>query len=179
MKKQVDNGAYEKNSNKKVKAIVITAVVLLIILVIISIRAYARYIERQNSVSEVSIAEPICTLHVEPSEASKKIVNPYCVVTVRNYDNSNKVTETDMNYRIEVTANQDIELPPYYWEDENGTVVAYSTDLTGTIPLKGNVGHAEKEEHKYKIVFKNPGDKDIIYKVDFNLVATQKGDRSI
>ena len=109
----------------------------------------------------------ICNIEVTPSEKDKSIINPYCIVKVKNYDSNNSVTETDVKYTIEVTPKGDFVMPEYYWQDSNGTIVSRSTGVSG------NFKNQVKGEDEYKIVFLNSGVEDIMRVVEFNLIATQ------
>lgn len=109
----------------------------------------------------------ICNMEVVPSEENKSIINPYCTVTVNNYNTSDKVTETDVNYTIEVMPKEDFEMPEYYWQDSSGKIVARSTEVSGSFK------NQEKSQHEYKIVFINSGEKDITRLVEFNLIVIQ------
>ena len=163
----------KKQENKNKKLIIIGLLVTLLVLIIITGIAFARYVTNKNATATADVAKAICTMVVEPSEESIETVNPYCIVKVRNYDNDGNIAETDMNYKIEVEPKEDFELPVYYWE-KDGTIVAHSTDLTGTIPLSDEFGKSVEEEDAFKIVFVNPGTENITRRVEFKLTATQK-----
>ena len=160
----------EENKDKKNKKIVaLTLIIILVILIIIlSIFAIAKYVTKKDGTTTAEIAEMICEMDVEASEASKEIINPYCLVNVKNYDSDNKVTQTDLNYTITITPKGDFELPEYYWKDvSSDTIVARSTAITGSFE------YTVKADKQYKVVFLNPGVEDITIVVDFNLIAVQ------
>lgn len=159
-----------KNS-KMTNVLLILAVVIVIIA--ISTFAYAKYSATKSGTATAVVADMICEMEVTGSSNTPTIIHPYCIVNLKNYKLSNNneelVTETDVNFKIEVTAKEGNTLPEYYWKDNSdstGRRIAESTALTGT--LKNGV----KEEKEYTIVFLNSGEGDI-KAVDFNLVAVQ------
>lgn len=158
------------NINKKgtVNKRLITVLIILICIILIFSIGYARYITTINGEASQDIAEMICNMEVVPSEKNSTIINPYCIVTVKNYNSDDKVTETDVNYTIEVTPKEDFVMPEYYWEDSSGKIVARSTVLSG------NFKNQEKRQDEYKIVFINSGEKDVTGLVEFNLTAIQE-----
>lgn len=162
-KNTVENGNILIKKNKKL----IIIVVLIALIGILCGIAYSKYITIiQGQVSQ-KVAKMICNIEVTPSEKDKSIINPYCIVKVKNYDSNNSVTETDVKYTIKVTPKGDFVMPEYYWQDSNGTIVSRSTGVSG------NFKNQVKGEDEYKIVFLNSGVEDIMRVVEFNLIATQ------
>lgn len=78
-----------------------------------------------------------------------------------------KLLGTDVDYTIEVLPKGDFEMPEYYWQDSNGTIIARSTGISGSF------NNGIKGQDEYKIIFINPGEEDITKLVEFNLIATQ------
>ena len=155
----------DNNESKKRKIIILLIIIL--ILFILGTIILGKYMTSKETGATMQVAKMICEMEVEESEDDRTIINPYCIVKVKNYDNKDKVTETDINFKVEVKPKDDFVLPEYYWEDSEKTIVAQSTDVSGD--FKNGV----KEEKEYKIVFLNSGEEDIIEKVEFNLVAVQ------
>ena len=164
---KVESKTQDKNKNKKMMLLIL--ILSLVVLIVIASFAYARYLTTKEASATAKIAEMICEIEVQESQADKTIINPYCTVIVKNYNSENKVTETDVKYKIEVTPKGDFTLPEYYWKDSAGTILAQSTAVTGTFE------HGAKDEEEYKIVFLNSGEEDIVRYIDFNLVAIQMG----
>lgn len=165
----------EKNNNENIKQknnklIIIIVLSILIILIIISTFAYAKYITTKEASATAQIATMICELEVEASEADETIINPYCIVKVKNYNEKDEVTQTDVNFKIEVKPKGDYKLPEYYWKDSTGTILAQSTEITGSMSTDG------KQQKEYRIVFLNSGEEDIVRNVEFNVVALQVDD---
>lgn len=159
----IDTSSKIKKKNKLVKIIYI----VLIFITFFAYLRYARYKETINGEASAKIAKMICEMDVVPSENNKSLINPCCKVTVRNHDEDNNVAETDINYKIKVIPKDDLEDLEYYWKDSEGTIIAESTELTGSFV------NGVKDEEEYTIVFLNSGDKDISRSVEFKLIAVQ------
>lgn len=158
-------------SKKRNKYLFILAIiVILIIAIILAGFAYARYVTTKEASATAQIAKMICELDVQVSEADETIINPYCIVKVKNYNEKDEVTQTDVNFKIEVKPKGDYKLPEYYWKDSTGTILAQSTEITGSMSTDG------KQQKEYRIVFLNSGEEDIVRNVEFNVVALQVGD---
>lgn len=160
---------------KKITLLALLLILLIIIITAIGV-AYSKYTTTANGTATAEVAKMICYMEVDSSEAEKTIINPYCTVTVKDFNvlqgNAQEVTETDVQYTITVTAKLDengqpFVLPAYYWKNSSGTIIAQSTALTGSF-TKGNA-----ETHEYTIVFANNGEQDIKKYVEFNLQAVQ------
>lgn len=164
-----NNTVNEKTKKKKIMHISIILLILIILVVLFGI-AYSKYITTKTGSATVELAQMICEMEVQSSEANQTVINPYCVVTVRNYNDADEISETDINFKIEVTPKEDFELPEYYWQDSKGTIIAQSTEATGSFK------NGLKDLKEYKIVFLNSGEEDITRLVDFNLVAIQVGE---
>lgn len=151
------------------KLITITVLILLIIFIVVIFNiGYSKYITTIDGSLSIDVAEMICNIAVVPSEENRTIINPYCTVTVKNYNADDKVTETDVNYTIEVIPKEDFIMPEYYWQDSSGRIIARSTEVSGKFKKQ------EKNQDEYKIVFINSGEKDITRLVEFNLIAVQE-----
>lgn len=161
------NDEKQKNKNKKKIFIILILLGIILLITIIFPFAYAKYISTINSSASVEVAKMICEMEVLPSENTSTIINPYCTVTVKNYNDKNEITESNVNYKIEVLPKGDYTLPEYYWKDSEGTILAHSTALTGGIK------YGTKTEKVYTIVFLNSGEQDVSRLVDFNLSAVQ------
>jgi len=187
----------EKTNNKKLIAIAVVLCLMVALIAIASV-SIAKYIENNGGNAEADIAEMICTMDVVSSSednsgnvinpADKSIVNPYCIVTLRNFRGSDqaqplKTTETDVKYTVTVTPKVDSQLnnfvmPAYNWYEvsspsaTSGTLVATSTDLTSAVS-GGDFIKGSPETRYFKIVFLNSGERDITRYVDFNLNAIQ------
>ena len=179
----------QKQNKRKNKILIILLLILIVIcLAIILVGAYAKYVTGIQASADAEVADFVCTMDVTACEASKEIVNPYCIVKVKNYDDNNHIAETDINFKITVTSkDKDVALPEYKWykiensadASEGKEVVSASNPLQDTIPASFKAGtgaeqQAERHEQQYKIVFINPGDKDVTKNLQFELDAVQK-----
>ena len=172
------------NNQKKLnnKFIIIAIILsLMIILAAIFTIAYSKFSETVSNNATAQVAKFICEMEVEKSEASETVINPYCVITVKNYS-GNDVAETDVNYTLEVVPTDNIALPEFYWKNASGTIIARSQDVTDannnviartaqfpTYTFEAGV----QEESEFTIVFLNTGEEEILRYVDFNLIAVQ------
>ena len=165
----IKNSEDEKSENKNTKLVKLAMIALMcVFLIVIFVFAYAKYTTTLTGTATTEIANMICEMEVQVSEADKSIINPYCVVIVKNYNKENEITETQVKYKIEVTPKGDFTLPEYYWKNSEGIIIAQSTEVTGTLEV------GAKDEEEYKIVFLNAGEEDIVRNVNFNLVAVQR-----
>ena len=165
----IKNSEDEKSENKNTKLVKLAMIALMcVFLIVIFVFAYAKYTTTVTGTATAEIANMICEMEVQVSEADKSIINPYCVVIVKNYNKENEITETQVKYKIEVTPKGDFTLPEYYWKNSEGIIIAQSTEVTGTLEV------GAKDEEEYKIVFLNAGEEDIVRNVNFNLVAVQR-----
>lgn len=181
-----DQDTQKQNKGKNKALIILLLTLIVICLAIILVGAYAKYVTGIQASADAKVADFICTMDVTPCESSKEIVNPYCTVTVKNYDNKH-IAETDIDFKVTVTSKDEGgELPEYKWykldstEDPDGEkeVGSISTFLQDTIPVSftdtGEQQQAQRQEQKYKIVFINPGDEDVTKNLQFELDAVQK-----
>lgn len=162
------NSTNQSKNNKTIKLAII--ILILLIAIILAGFAYAKYVTSKEASATAKVAQLICEMEVQSSEADDTIINPYCTVTVKNYNAEDKITETDINFKIEVTPKGDFVLPEYYWKDSTGTILAQSTEVTGSFQ------NGVKDLKEYTIVFLNSGEEDVVRNVDFNLVAIQVGE---
>lgn len=152
--------------NKKVMIVSILILIMILIIILFSV-GYSKYSTIIRGSSNSEVAHMICNMNVVPSEENRAIINPYCTVTVRNFDSDDKITETDVNYKISVTPKEDFVMPEYYWQDSNGRIVARSAEVTGKFK------NGEKGQDEYKIVFLHSGEEDVTRLIEFNLTAIQ------
>lgn len=169
-----DNNSINNNSNhikerkdKLIRTVILALTLIIILIIVLMVFGYAKYISTYKGEAKAQIAQMICEMEVVPSEANKSIINPYCKVTVKNYNLNNDITETDVEYSVQVLPKDDFELPEYYWQNSDGVIISRNNELTGS--FKSGV----KDETECTIIFLNSGEEDIIEKVEFNIVAVQ------
>lgn len=165
------NNEINKDSKKRNKKLFILIILLILIIsIVLSGFAYAKYLTTKQASATAKVATMICEIEVQASEADETIINPYCIVKVKNYNDKDQITQTDLNFKIEVKPKGEYKLPEYYWKDSTGTILAQSTEITGSMSTDG------KQQKEYRIVFLNSGEEDIVRNVEFNVVALQVGD---
>lgn len=189
----------KSNKNKNVLVITLVLLITLILIVVCGI-AYAKYLSTATGSATAEIVEMVCIMDVKSSSednnggvinpADKTIINPYCIVTIKDYKgaseaNHGDITQTDVSYTITVTPKKDnngedtFTLPAYNWYEiesptaTSGTKLATSVALTSLMSSKGNFKNGVAETRYYKIVFLNSGEEDITRYVDFELKAVQ------
>ena len=151
MSKHSQNTVISRNAT-----VIALMLILIIIIGIISGVAYSKYVTQSSGKATAEIAKIICLMDVKSSSednsgnvitpADKTVINPYCIVTVKNY-------------------NGDISNPT---EATSGTKVA-----TSPSELTGKLTHNSAQNKYYKIVFLNSGEQDITRYVDFEIKAVQ------
>ena len=154
---------------------------LMIMLVALFAIAFSRFSNTASGNATAQVARFICEMEVEKSETSDTVINPYCIVTVKNYSGNN-VAETDVEYTLEVVPTDNIALPEFYWKNASGTIIARSQDVrdannnvisrTAQFPTQRFTA-GTSQESEFTIVFLNTGEEEILRYVDFNLVAVQ------
>lgn len=79
--------------NKKIKLIIL--IIISICLIMLSIYfATAKYSNRISGIATIVTGKPILEIEVQPYEATGEIINPYCIVTVKNYNSDNEITRS-------------------------------------------------------------------------------------
>ena len=145
--KENNNEINRENKENKTKITIISIILAIIILVIaIFTIAYAKYITSVSGQATAEVAKMICEMNVTSSEANKQVINPYCIVTVKNYNENNEITETDVNFKIEVSPKDNFEMPEYYWQNSEGVIVAQSTKCFKIISFGSAVSAQRKED---------------------------------
>lgn len=163
----------KENKNKSLNMMILILILIMLIIIFLVGLGYARYMQSYKGEASAEIAKMVCEMDVNPSNPNdESIINPYCKITVRNYNDNKETSETDVNYTIEVKPKDNIELPDYYWQSAtndstNEVIISRNKELTGSF------GKGVEDKKEYTIVFLNSGEKDILRLVEFNLVAVQ------
>ena len=173
-----------KANGKNNKLLIFFTIVIIILLIITFGLAYAKYVSTANGTVTAQIANMICEMKVQsssedengnPIQQDPSIVNPYCTITIKNYEGqtpatATKVTQANLNYTIKVTPKeQDFILPDYYWQNVQTGEIIHTEDLQGTCTK----GQAQNQQYRIVFINTNTEIENLQKHVDFNLTAVQ------
>ena len=157
------------NYSKKVAVLALLTIILMLLIIIIG-AGYAKLITSKTASISGNIGSMICNLDVQV-DSSGSTPNPTCIVTVNDFNvvnNDYVITDTSVDYRIEVTPKtQGFVLPTYYWKAMNGDTLQTNGARTGT--FYAGVQRADV----YRLEFVNSGETDITAQVDISITAVQ------
>lgn len=169
------NVSNNNNKNKKLATLVISLLLLFLLIIIVGV-AYAKFVMTAEGTATAQVAKMICNMNVAACDSNDQtIINPYCTVTLNDYNtvnNVDKITETNVNYRVEVSPASGSTLqtlPTYYWMDSNDNIVGSASQ-----PLTGSFTKGNKETQVYRIYFVNAGSSNFLANIDFDLIAIQE-----
>ena len=132
----------QKGNNKLMTGFILS------IIVIIMLCGYsmAKCIDEYIIKGRMKIAEPILEIENNPiiNITESQNYGEY-IFKVRNYNNKDKVTETDLKYYIEISPKLDNSIELELYQDENK--IELSDNKTEYIKISKN----QKEEREYKI----------------------------
>lgn len=165
-KEKVDN-------EKSLKLITTILIFIIVILVLFCGYSMAKAVDEILIKGKGEIAEPILVVENNPS-IDITALNNYGTYTfkVKNFNQENKVTETDLKYYIEILSNVDdsviIEL---YQENNKINLINNKTDYI-------QISNGEKQEVEYKIIIKYDKEKsnniyDIMEKIQVKVHTEQ------
>lgn len=141
-KKYTNNNTDSKSS----RILIVFLMIFIIILLLFCGYSMAKSIEEYIIKSRAEVAEPILVVENNPSidiTASKKI-GTYSF-KVKNYNEQNKITQTDLKYYIEILSNIDNSVNIEVYQNEKK--INLSNNRTDYILISKN----KKEEREYKI----------------------------
>lgn len=136
----------EKLSEKSTKLTTIFLIVFIVILLLFSGYSMAKVFEQVIIKGNAQIAEPILMIENDPSLDITATKN-YGIYTfkVKNYNEQNKVTETDLKYYIEISSNIDESINIELYED--GRKINLNENKTQYIQISKD----KKEDREYKV----------------------------
>lgn len=136
----------EDNGNKTNRFITVGIIVFMIILLIFCGYSMAKMIEEVVINGKAEIAEPILVVENNPAVDITENQNyGEYVFKVKNYNEQNKLSETDLKYYIEILSNADDSVDIELYQDENK--IELNDKKTDYIKISKN----QKEEREYKI----------------------------
>ncbi len=163
----------EKSKGKDSKFITLTLIMFIIILLLLCGYSMAKVIEQVIIKSKTAIAEPILLIENDPSLDITELHNyGEYVFKVKNYNEQNKVTETDLKYYIEILSNLDDSVNIELYQNEN------KIDLKNNKTEYMKISKDKKEETQYKIKIiydknKSNGIEDIMEKIQVKVHTEQ------
>lgn len=161
-----------KHGKEYNKIIVYEAIILVIILMVaIGTVAYAKMRIVKNGTVLVDVAGIKCQTELVSNEESVNIIDPYCEILVKNYDEDNVVTEVAFDYIITVE-DKDGTLPEYWCVDSLGNEVMRST--SGNAQICGTMECDSQEVHSYKLYFVNSGESNVVKDIRLKTKTVQK-----
>lgn len=137
----------EKTTDKKSsKLLTITLIILIIILLLFCGYSMAKNIEEFILNGQAEIAQPVLTVENNPS-IDITAANNYGIYTfkVKNYNEKNQVTQTDLKYYIEILSNLDDSINIELYQNEN------KINLTNSKTEYIQISKDKREEREYKI----------------------------
>lgn len=137
----------EKNADtKNSKLLTGTIIFFTIILLLFCGYSMARFVEEFIIKGKVEIAEPILVVENNPS-IDITALNNYGIYTfkIKNYNEQNQVTQTDLKYYIEILSNTDKSINIELYQNED------KIDLNNNKTEYIQISKAQKEEREYKI----------------------------
>lgn len=157
---------------------IFVSILLMVIFVLIVIgvgNGYAKFNARRTGSITARVPKMICNMTAIPSDSNSEIVDPYCVVTVCNYNilenNNIERTEVSVQYKLEVVPQSSTpelaELPSYRWEEMDGTLIQEGGYITDTLTKDRDT------LVQYKVVFDNPETANITAIYDIKVTAVQ------
>ena len=139
---------YKENDNDSKKSKLVTAALIIFIIILLLFCGYsmAKSIEDFVIKGKAEIAEPILIVENNPS-IDITASNNYGVYNfkIKNYNEQNQVTQTDLKYYIEILSNTDDSINIELYQNDNK--VNLNENRTEFIQISKN----QKEEREYKI----------------------------
>lgn len=145
----INKGKISKDENlnqKNSRFATLTLIVFIIILLLFCGYSMAKVIEDVILKSRTAIAEPILLIENNPQIDITELNNyGEYAFKVKNYNEQNKVTETDLKYYIEILSNTDDSVKIELYQNENK--INLKNNKTDYIQISKD----RKEEREYKI----------------------------
>lgn len=136
----------KENLYKKNTKLMTSFIISIIVIIMLCGYSMAKCIDEYIIKGRMKIAEPILEIENNPiiNITESQNYGEY-IFKVRNYNNKDKVTETDLKYYIEISPKLDNSIELELYQDENK--IELSDNKTEYIKISKN----QKEEREYKI----------------------------
>lgn len=163
----------EKTKQKSLRNITGVLIIFIIILLLFCGYSMAKAIEEVIIKGKAEIAEPILIIENNPS-IDITALNNHGIYTfkVKNYNEQNKITETDLKYYIEILSNTDNSINIELYQNEN----KINLDNNRTEYMKISKDKKQEIEYKIKITYdKNKSNtiNDIMEKIQVKVHTEQ------
>ena len=138
-----------KKNKKGSRLITVALVIFIVALLTFCGYSMAKIMDEVILKGKAEIAEPILIVENNPSIDITKTANEgVYTFKIKNYNEDNKVTETDLKYYIEILGNSDETITMELFQDDNKIeLVDNKTDYI-------NISKDEKQDKEYKIKLK-------------------------
>lgn len=166
---------YKEESDENKTSRLVTGILIFIIVIFMLFCGYsmAKVIDEIIIRGQAEIAEPILVIENNPS-VDITAVNNYGTYTfkIKNYNDTNKITETDLKYYIEILSNIDDSVNIELYQEKNK--IELNNNKTDYILISKE----GKQEREYKLVIKYDKDKsrnitDILEKIQVKVHTEQ------
>lgn len=164
----------DDNSNKTNRFITAGIIVFIIMLLMFCGYSMAKMLEEVVIKGKAQIAEPILIVENNPAVDITETQNyGEYVFKVKNYNEQNKLSETDLKYYIEILSNADESVDIELYQDDNK--IELNDNKTEYMKISKN----QKEEVEYKIKVKYDKNKsntfeDIMGKIQVRVHTEQE-----
>ena len=164
----------DANSNKTNRFITAGIIVFIIMLLMFCGYSMAKMLEEVVIKGKAQIAEPILIVENNPAVDITETQNyGEYVFKVKNYNEQNKLSETDLKYYIEILSNADESVDIELYQDDNK--IELNDNKTEYMKISKN----QKEEVEYKIKVKYDKNKsdtfeDIMGKIQVRVHTEQE-----
>lgn len=164
----------KEDNNKANRFITVGIIVFIIMLLMFCGYSMAKMMEEVIIKGKAQIAEPILVVENNPAIDITETQNyGEYVFKVKNYNEQNKLSETDLKYYIEILSNVDDSVDIELYQDENK--IELNENKTEYMKISKN----QKEEIEYKIKVKYDKNKsntfeDIMEKIQVRIHTEQE-----
>lgn len=163
----------KKKKEKNLKTTTIILIIIMIILLLFSGYTMAKTIEEIIIKTNAQVAEPIFIIENNPSVDITAVNNVgYYTFKIKNYNEENKITETDLKYYIEILSNLDNSINIELYQNNN----KINFDNNKTEYMKISKDKKEEIEYKIKVIYdknKSTSITDIMQKIQIKVHSEQ------
>lgn len=163
----------KSNDKKSTKLLIVSFIIFIIIFMLLCGYSMAKSIEEYILKSNAEIAQPILIVENNPSIDITALNNSGTYTfKVKNYNEQNQITQTDLKYYIEILSNTDDSINIELYQNEN------KINLTNNKTEYIEISKDKKEEREYKIKITYDKDKsntinDIMEKIQVRIHTEQ------